>query len=111
MKKSQLIKIIKEEITKVLQEKTQEKLQFNLSDKDLTDIGVPDNVVSSVKQAIGRLRNPPPGQRIDDVPMSANDNKALARAFIELITSQGNLSKFSNFVNKIKSGKVTQIDR
>jgi hypothetical protein len=107
MKKSQLIEIIKEEITKVLQEKTKEKLQISISPKDLVDIGTPANVAPKVVQAINKLRNPQ--GTIDDVPLGNEENKALARAFIEMIASE-EANKLNAFMNKIKSAKTVTID-
>ena len=107
MKKSQLIEIIKEEITKALQEKTKEKLQISLSAKDFTDIGVPSNVAPKVIQAINKLRNPQ--GIIDDVSLGNDDNKALAKAFIEMIASE-DINKLNAFMNKIKAAKTITID-
>jgi hypothetical protein len=108
MKKSQLIEIIKEEITRVLQEKTQEKLQISITPKDLTDIGVPNNVAPKSVQAINKLRNPQ--GTIDDVSLGNDDNKALAKAFIEMISSE-DINKLNAFMNKIKAAKTITIDK
>ena len=107
MKKSQLIEIIREEITKVLQEKQKQKLQISISPKDLVDIGTPTNVAPKVVQAINKLRNPQ--GTIDDVSLGNDDNKALAKAFIEMIASE-NINKLNAFTNKIKAAKTVTID-
>jgi len=107
MKKSQIIKLIKEEVTNILQEKTKEKLQISLSAKDFTDIGVPSNVAPKVVQVINKLRNPQ--GTIGDVPLSNEDNKALAKAFIEMISSE-DINKLNALVNKIKAAKTVTID-
>jgi hypothetical protein len=107
MKKSQLIKIIKEEVTKALQEKTKEKLQISLSAKDFMDIGVPSNIAPKVLNTINKLRNPQ--GVIDDVSLSNDDNKALARAFIEMIASE-DINKLNAFMSKIKAAKTVTID-
>jgi hypothetical protein len=108
MKKSQLVEIIKEEVTKILQEKTQEKLQISLSAKDFMDIGVPANTAPKVLQAINKLRNPQ--GIIDDVPLGNDDNKALAKAFIEMISSE-DINKLNALMNKIKAAKTTTVDK
>ena len=107
MKKSQIIKLIKEEVTNILQEKTKEKLQISLSAKDFTDIGTPVNVAPKVVQVINKLRNPQ--GTIGDVPLGNEDNKALARAFIEMIASE-EVNKLNAFTNKIKAAKTVTID-
>ena len=107
MKKSQLIKIIREEITKVLQEKTQEKLQISITPKDLTDIGVPNNVAPKSVQAINKLRNPK--GTIEDQPLGRKDYEALGKVFVVMLATDQN-NELSSFLNKIKAAKTTTTD-
>ena len=107
MKKSELRNIIKEEVQKILQEKTKEKLQISLAANDFMSIGVPSNVASKVVNSINKLRNPQ--GIIDDVPLGNDDNKVLARAFIEMLASE-DVNKLNAFMNKIKAAKTITID-
>lgn len=103
MKKSQLIKIIKEEVTKVLQEKKQ-TASIGITLKDLTDIGFTPEEANRILPVFGKFRNPK--DTIDNVVLSAQDNKALASLFPELIDGDTSLNTIANFLNKLRATKV-----
>ena len=107
MKKSELKKIIKEEIARVLQEKKREGIQTGIAANDLVGIGVPTNIAPKVIQVINKLRNPK--GVIGDVPLSNEDNKALARVFITMLASE-DVSKLNSLLNKIKATKTITTD-
>ena len=123
MKKSGLKKIIKEEIVKVLQEeianilqekivkilqeKKREGIQTSIAANDLVGIGVPNNIAPKIIQVINKLRNPK--GVIGDVPLSNDDNKALAKAFIVMLASE-DASKLNSLLGKIKATKTITTD-
>ena len=107
MKKSQLIEIIKEEITKILQEKQQDTLQISISAPDLEKIGVPKNIIPKVIAAINKLRKPK-GQ-IEDQPLSLDDYKALSNVLVNMIATDEN-TELRNILNKIIGAKTITTD-
>jgi hypothetical protein len=107
MKKSQLIEIIKEEVTKILQEKEKDKLQIGISSQDLIKLGIPTNVAPKAMNAINKLRNPK-GQ-IEDQPLGKDDYEALGKVFIEMLATDQN-NELNAFLNKIKAAKTTTTD-
>ena len=107
MKKSQLIEIIKEEVTKALQEKQKQKLQIGITAPDLEKLGIPTNIIPGVINAIGKLRNPK--GTIGDQPLGRQDYEALGKTFIEMLATDKN-NELNAFLNKIKAAKTTTID-
>jgi len=108
MKKSQLIKIIKEEVTKALQEKTTQSIDnLSVQDKDFVNIGVPNNLAPKVIQAFNKFRKPK--GTISDVPLSNEDNKALASVVKALLTTD-DATKLNAILNKFKAAKTNTKD-
>ena len=108
MKKSQLIEIIKEEVTKILQEVEKDKLQVGISSTDMKNLlGLPDNVAGEAAQAINKLRNPK--GIIEDQPLGIKDYTALGKVFVKLLATDEN-DKLNAFLNKIKAAKTTTTD-
>jgi len=108
MKKSQLIEIIKEEVTKVLQEAEKDKLQVSISAPDFKKfLDVPDNVANDAATAIGRLRNPK--GTIEDQALGLKDYIALGKIFVKMLATDQN-NELNIFLNKIKAAKTTTID-
>jgi hypothetical protein len=107
MKKSQLIKIIKEEVTKVLHEKQKDKLQISIPDTALKKIGVPDNIIPKVMAAINRLRNPK--GTIEDQPLSLDDYKALSSVLVNMIATDEN-TELRDILNRIIAAKTITTD-
>jgi hypothetical protein len=107
MKKSQLIEIIKEEITKALQEVEKDKLQVGITAADLKNLDLPDNVARDAEQAINKLRNPK--GIIEDQPLGIKDYAALGKVFVKLLATDEN-NKLNAFLNKIKAAKTTTTD-
>jgi hypothetical protein len=103
MKKSQLIEIIKEEITKILQEKKQ-TANIGVTPQDLQNIGFSPEEATKISAAISKFRNPK--DTIENVPLSAQDNKALASIFPELIDGDTSPNTIANFLNKLRAVKV-----
>ena len=103
MKKSQLIEIIREEITKVLQEKKQ-TASIGLTSQDLQSIGFTPEEATKISTAISKFRNPK--DTIDNVSLSAQDNKQLASIFPELIDGDTPPNTVANFLNKLRATKV-----
>ena len=103
MKKSQLIEIIKEEVTKVLQEKKQ-TASIGLTSQDLQSIGFTPEEATKIIGAINKFRNPK--DTIENVPLSAQDNKVLASIFPELIDGDTPPNTIINFLNKLRAVKV-----
>ncbi len=107
MKRSQLIEIIKEEVTKVLYEKQKDKLQISISDSDLEKIGVPKNIIPKIIAAINKLRNPK--GTIEDQPLGLDDYKALSNVLVNMIATDEN-TELRNILNKIIAAKTVTID-
>jgi hypothetical protein len=108
MKKSQLIEIIKEEVTKMLQEATQEKLQGNFNPTAFDGIGVATNINQDAVKAINKLKSAK-GSLID-VKMERKEYEALGKIFINLLASD-DASKLSAVFSNIKSFTVKKIDK
>ena len=103
MKKSQLIKLIKEEVTKVLQEKKQ-TASIGISTQDLQGIGFTSEEATKILSAINKFRNPK--DTIDNVNLSTQDNKVLASIFPELIDGDTPPNTIANFLSKLRATKV-----
>jgi hypothetical protein len=108
MKKSQLIEIIKEEVTKVLQEITQEKLQGSFNPKVFLDIGVASNVAQEATKAINKLK----GAKgpLGDVNLDRPEKEALTKIFVALL-SNDDASKLNAVFGNIKSFKTQKLDK
>jgi hypothetical protein len=108
MKKSQLIEIIKEEVTKMLQETTQEKLQGSFNPKVFLDIGVASNIAQEASKAINKLKGAK-GPLVD-VKIDRKEYEALGKIFINILASD-DASKLSAVFGNIKSFTVKKIDK
>jgi hypothetical protein len=107
MKKSQLIKLIKEEVTKMLQEAERDKLQISITAPDLVKLGVPANIATKAAQAVNKLRNPK--GTIEDQPLDRGDYESLGKVFVKLLATDEN-NELNAFLNKIKAAKTTTTD-
>jgi hypothetical protein len=103
----EIAKVLQEKIVKILQEKKREGLQTGIAANDLVGVGVPTNIAPKVIQVINKLRNPK--GIIGDVPLSNEDNKALARVLVTMLASE-DISKLNNLLNKIKATKTITTD-
>jgi predicted CopG family antitoxin len=107
MKKSQLIEIIREEITKILQEKSQEKLQGSFNPKAFDGIGVAPNVSSEANKAINKLKS---GKgSFSDVKIDRKEYEALGKILINLLTAD-DATKLNTAFSNIKSFTTKKTD-
>jgi len=107
MKKSQLIEIIKEEVTKILQETTQEKLQGSFNPKVFLDIGVASNIAQEAVKAINKLKSAK--VPLVDVKIDRKEYEALGKILINLLTAD-DATKLNTAFSNIKSFTTKKTD-
>ena len=120
MKKSELKKIIREEITnvlqeiiekkivKALQESTQEKLQGSFNAKDFIGAGLASNLAQKASQAINKLKGAK--GTLDDTKLEKDEKEALSKAFLTLLKVD-DASVLGKLVSNIKSFIVKKTDK
>jgi glutamine synthetase adenylyltransferase len=108
MKKSELKKIIKEEIARVLQEETQEKLQGSFNTKDFTSAGLATNSAQKASQAINKLKGAK--GTLDDVKLEKDEKEAFSKLFVTLLKVDDS-SLLNKLISNIKSFMVKKTDK
>jgi hypothetical protein len=108
MKKSQLLEIIKEEVTKILQEETQEQLKGSFNPTAFDGIGVAANVSQEAVKAINKLKSSK--GPLSAVKIDRKEYEALGKIFIALLAND-DASKLSAVFSNIKSFTVKKIDK
>jgi len=108
MKKSQLIEIIKKEVTKILQEETQEKLQGGFNPKAFEGIGVAPNVIQEAVKAINKLKSAK--GPLSAVKIDRKEYEAFGKIFIAILAND-DATKLNAVFSNIKSFTVKKIDK
>ena len=120
MKKSELKKIIREELIKTILEKQTDELSVDIGGimKDLQQLGLPSNTSTKLGQVIRKFIKP--GKTKAEIPLNNEDHKALGLSLLAMITggedstgkpSPGAAQALKSLTQKIINAKSKVIDK